>query len=138
MTLEELKTRPEYVTLAPQQKAWIEAYCTNGADRVAAARTAYEVRDDNSAVAISNRNLRHPAIRALVNLFYDRTEETGSKTEALAIIWKQIQAPNIDPKVRLDYLKLYGDWKGFTPEKPANTPPEETDYLAALAAVKGD
>ena len=137
MTLDDLKSRPEFVTLAPQQQAFLVAYCTNGADKLAAAKEAYTVKTDESGISIANRNLRLPTVKALVNVFYNRTEETGSKTEALAIIWKQIQTLT-DPKLRLDYLKLFGDWKGFTPEKAAPEAPEEPDYLAALAAVKGD
>src|SRR5690348_8225128 len=106
MTLDDLKSRPEFVTLAPQQQAFLVAYCTNGADKLAAAKEAYTVKNDASAIAIANTNLRHAAIKALVNVFYNRTEETGSKTEALAIIWKQIQACP-DAKIKLDYLKLY-------------------------------
>ena len=136
MNVEELKARPEYVTLAPQQQAFVLAYCTNGADKIAAAHAAYTTKDDNSALAIANRNLRHTAIRGLVNAFYNRTEETGSKTEALAIIWKKIQdGCGGDPKMLLDYLKLYGVWKGFEPDKPAEIE-TETDYEAAVAALK--
>jgi hypothetical protein len=136
MTVEELKTRPEFVTLAPQQQAFTLAYCTNKADKLAAARMAYTVKNDQSAIAIADRNLRHPVIKALVNVFYNRTEETGSKVEALAIIWKQIQSC-ADSKMKLDYLKLYGDWMNFS-TKPDAPLPQEPDYLAALAAVKGD
>lgn len=138
MTVEELKTSPEYVTLTTQQQAFTLAFCTNGADKTGAAKTAYNAKDDQSALATANRNLRHPAIKGLVNRFYNRTDETGSKTEALAIIWKKIQdGCGGDPKMLLDYMKLYGEWKGFKPEKPVEDPKEdETDYAAALDALK--
>jgi hypothetical protein len=139
VTVEELKARPEFVTLGTdQQREFVVAYCTNGADRIKAAESAYAVNDDKSALATANRNLRHPAIKRLITAYYGMTDETGSKTEALAIIWKQIQECR-DPEVMLDYLKLYGEWKGFKAEKPAEEPAEETiDWTAKLAAVKGE
>lgn len=134
MTVEELKARPEYVTLGPQQQQFVVAYCTNGADKLAAAKAAYTAQNDDSALAIANRNLRHTAIRGLVNAFYNRTEETGSKVEAMAILWKQAQDLNGDPKLRLEYLKFLAELKGWTKTAEPDNP--ETDYAAAVAALK--
>lgn len=136
MTLTDLKSRPEFVMLTPKQKAFTTAYCSNGADKVAAARTAYpDLKDEDSATATANRCLRQPQIALLVKAFYNRTDETGSKSEALAIIWKRIQA---QPEDLLDYLKLYGEWKGFNkPAKPEGEG-DTTDYSAAVAALKED
>lgn len=122
MTIADLQARPDFVMLGPQQKDWVTAYCTNGADKIAATEKAYASNDSKSALAIANRNLRHAAIRKLITDFYGQTDETGSKSEALAIIWKKIQSTS-DAEILLDYLKLYGEWKGFKAEKPAVEPP---------------
>jgi hypothetical protein len=137
MTIEDLKSRPEFVTLGTdQQREFVVAYCTNGADRIKAAESAYAVNDDKSALATANRNLRHPAIKRLITDYYGMTDETGDKTAALAILWKKIQRNDED---LLDCLKLYGEWKGFKAEKPAEEPAEEAiDWTAKLAAVKGE
>lgn len=140
MTIEELKARPEFVTLGTdQQREFVVAYCTNGADKIKAAEVAYAVNDEKSALATANRNLRHPAIKRLITDYFGMTDETGSKTEALAIIWKQIQKGG-DPEIMLDYLKLYGEWKGFKTEKPTDEPPktDSEDWEARLKAVKGE
>jgi hypothetical protein len=64
MTVEELKAAPAFVTLGTdQQREWVVAYCSNGADKIKATEAAYACNDTASAVAIANRNLRHPAIK---------------------------------------------------------------------------
>ena len=128
MTVEELKARPEFVMLAPQQKAFVVAICENGRDKIAAAKAAYTAKDDRSAEATANRLVRHPKVHKLLKLFYDGIEETGSKDEALAILWKQIQNES-DTKLKLDALKLYGAWKGFTPDKPEEPSADSTDDI---------
>ena len=121
MTIEDLKTHPAFVTLSTdQQKEWVLAYCTNGADKIKASEAAYACNDTASAAAIASRNMRHPEIKKLVDAFYGRIDELGSKKEALAKIWRRIQGCS-DDKILLDYLKLYGDWMGFKPEKPEPT-----------------
>lgn len=129
MTLDELKARPEFVVLGPQQKDFVTVYCTNGAEKIAAAKVAYDTTSDESAEAIANRNLRHPAIKSLVKLWYEFSEHTGTKNEALAIIWTQIQSET-DAKLKLDYLKLYGEWKGFkTDEDDSDEEPDDVDDI---------
>jgi hypothetical protein len=80
-----------------QQREWVVAYCTNGADKIKATEAAYACNDTASAVAIANRNLRHPAIKRLVNDFYGMVDETGTRDEFLAILWKKVQGPTTRP-----------------------------------------
>ena len=124
MTLDDLKADPRYVTLPPSRREFVLAYCSNGADKVAAAKASSEVTTEESAISKANTVMRDPAVRALVNAFYNRTEDVGSKTEALAIVWKQIQTGGED---LLDYLKLYGEWMGFKSEKGPDEPPKPPD-----------
>lgn len=125
MTPEKLQTLPEFVTLgSPQLRAFTLEYCTNGADKLAAARKAYGPKDDENAAAYANRALRNPAVRGLVNQFYGRTDELGSRDAALAILWRRINAPGVEDKLLLDFLKLWGLWNGLEMAKaPAPAPP---------------
>lgn len=130
MTLDDLKTRPAFVTLSTdQQREFVIAYCSNGADKVKAAEAAYAVNDTASAQAIANRNLRHPAIKRLVSDFYGQVDETGSRDEFLAILWKNVQKGGED---QLGWATLYMKVKGYQAEKaePAETP--ETDSVDDL------
>lgn len=135
MTPEQLQTLPEFVTLgSPQLKAFLVAYCTNGADKIAAARSAYEPKDEKSAITYANRALRHPAVRDLANRFYGRTDELGSRDRALAILWRRINAPGVEDKLLLDYLKLWGLWNGLEMAKapaPAQPAVPAADEAAA-------
>jgi len=134
MTVEELQTRPEFVTLGQQQKEFVTAYCTNGADKIAAAERAYAVNDKKSAEATANRNLRHPVIRRLINDFYGRTDETGTKSEILHIAWKKVQGGQLDAKELLSYLTFISKLKGFEADKPA--PPEDEPPAEDLTEIE--
>src|SRR4051812_4581434 len=121
MTLEDLKTHPAFVTLeSDQQREFVLAYCSNGADGVAAAEAAYAVNSRASAVAIANRNLRrNPAIKRLVSDFYGMVDETGTKDQFLALVWKKVQGgPGIEDKNQLGWANIYMKLKGYEAEKP--------------------
>jgi hypothetical protein len=140
MTLEDLKTHPAFITLGTdQQREWVVAYCTNGADKIKATEAAYACNDTASAVAIANRNLRHPEIKKLVDAYFGRTDEMGSKKEALAKIWRRANAVGVDDVTFLDYMKLYGDWMGFKPSKtePADSPVDSVDDLVRQLEAQG-
>jgi hypothetical protein len=139
MTVEELKAAPAYVTLGTdQQKEWVVAYCSNGADKIKATEAAYACNDTASAVAIANRNLRHPAIKRLVNDFYGMTDETGTKDEFLAILWKRFRDCN-DDKAKLGWASIYMKVKGYEAEKPEPTdsPVDSVDDLVRQLEEKG-
>lgn len=138
MTIDELKKRPEYFNLTPQQKEFVVAYCTNGGDKVAASEAAYAVNTELSARTNADRCLRHRFIRTLINDYFGLVDDTGDKNQALAIVWKQINSA-MDPKVLIDYLKLYGEWKGFKDDKPKpDTPePEKKDEWALVREMEG-
>ena len=121
MTIEDLKTHPAFVTLSTdQQREWVVAYCTNGADKIKATEAAYACNDTNSAAAIANRNLRHPAIKRLVSDFYGQVDETGTRDEFLAILWKRFRDCS-DDKAKLGWATLYMKVKGYEADKPEPT-----------------
>lgn len=124
MTVEELKARPDFVTLrTDQMRDFVVAYCTNGADATAAAESAYAVNSKESAVATANRNLSHPAIKRLVDDFYERTDEVLSRRELAAIASAQIRAAK-DEKVRLDWAKVLINLQGWS-DRPVPEPEEQ-------------
>ena len=124
MTVEELKVRPDFVTLrTDQMRDFVLAYCTNGADAIAAAESAYAVNSKESAVATANRNLSHPAIKRLVDDFYERADEVLSRRELAAIASAQIRAAK-DEKVRLDWAKVLINLQGWS-DRPAPEPEEQ-------------
>jgi hypothetical protein len=129
MTIEELKARPDFVTdLNDQQKAFVLALCSNGKNKIEAAKMAYPGQADSSLQATANRALRHPVIARLVRDFYGRTDETGSKAEVLAIVWKKIQSPGLSPAEMLAYLKFQATLKGWDAPKPAKEDEPEADF----------
>lgn len=143
MTIDDLKTHPVYVTLgSPQQQEWVVAYCSNGADKVKATETAYATNDEASTVAIANRNVRHPAIRQLINEYFGRVDEKGNLDQALALLWRRINSPGMDDRILIQYLALYGRWNGFETEKrsasaDADSPVDSVDDLVRQLEEKG-
>lgn len=139
MTIDELQARPDFVTeLTTQQKQWTVEYCKNGADKVAATKTAYPTLAEQSIRPTADRLLRHPTIRRIVNDFYERTDETGSKRELSAMLWKRLQkCTDGDNETFLKLAALYGKWMGFEADAPAppETPEEDAAELAALATL---
>ena len=122
MTLSELQKRPDFVTLSTaNQKDFVVAFCSNGADRLAAAHTAHKCKNDKIAASIANRHLRHPSIKKLVEDFYDKPIDTGDKEQALAMIWKKLQGTLAD-KDFVSLMNLYSKIKGFEP--PSQAAPE--------------
>ncbi len=141
MTLNDLKATPQFAALQPKQQAWVVAFCSNGGDAVAAARTSYSCQDDNSARVIANRNLKHTEMRRLTDAFLKI--EPGSrkftKDELLVRMSKKIAEEKVDDKVLLGLLTLYGKWEGFETEKaPAPSEPAvaEPDEAAARELLK--
>lgn len=139
MTLDALKTQPAFVTLSTdQQREFVLAYCSNGADKIKAAEAAYAVNDTASAATIANRNLRHPAIKRLVNDFYGQVDETGTRDEFLAILWKRFRdCP--DDKAKLGWASIYMKVKGYEAEKPdpADSPTDSVDDLVRALEAQG-
>jgi hypothetical protein len=139
MTLEDLQKEPAFVTLSTdQQRAFVVAYCSNGADKVKAAEAAYAVNDTASAVSIANRNLRHPAIKKLTNDFYGMVDETGTRDEFLAILWKRFRDCT-DDKAKLGWATLYMKVKGYEADKPEPTdsPTDSVDDLVRQLESQG-
>jgi hypothetical protein len=139
VTLDELKKHPAFVTLEnEQQKEWVLEYCSNGRDKIAATELAYVSNNRASANAQANRNLRHPAIKRLVNDFYGMTDETGTKDEFLAILWKRFRDCN-DDKAKLGWASIYMKVKGYEAEKPepADSPVDSVDDLVRQLEEKG-
>lgn len=134
MTLDDLKASPAFVTLnSDQQRQWVLAYCSNGADALEATRTAYpSTKDEAGLVAIANRNKRHPAIKRLISDFYGQTDETGTRDEFLAILWKKVR-DTTDDKAKLGWATIYMKVKGYetkaTPEPPKADEEESIDDL---------
>jgi hypothetical protein len=123
MTIEDLKAHPAFVTLATdQQKEWVLAYCSNGADKFKATTATYAPTDQASAAAIANRNLRHPAIKRLVNDFYGMVDETGTRDQFLALLWRKVNGCT-DDKTQLGWASIYMKVKGY--EAPKGTAPTE-------------
>jgi hypothetical protein len=139
LTLDDLKTHAAFITLSTdQQREWVVAYCTNGADKIKATEAAYACNDTASAVAIANRNLRHPAIKRLVNDFYGMVDETGSRDEFLAILWKRFRDCT-DDKAKLGWAQIYMKVKGYEAEKPepADSPVDSVDDLVRQLEAQG-
>lgn len=136
MTIEELKSRPDFVVgLGEQQKDFTVAFCTNGADKLAAAKTAYNCTTEQSAITTANRALSHPTIKRLVADFYNVTEESGSKEALAALLWKRLNDGNTDQKCWLPIANLYAEVKGFKTERvPAE--PQETGFRSVNDALK--
>ena len=138
MTIQELRAEPEYVSLSTkQQKAWVDAYCTNGADGMKATETAYNVTTENSARAITNRMVGDPRIKRLINRYFGLDEpDTGTFEEFLALLWSKAK---VRGEEQMTALALYAKVRGWDkkPDAPAH-PPETEDYVARLAAIKGE
>lgn len=130
MTLEELKVDPRFITLAPSRREFVLAYCTNGADKVAAAKASSDVTTEESAISKANTVLRDPQIRALVNVFYDRTEDIGSLKEALAIIWEEARKNGPD---KFKWMSLYCSLRNFKGALPSEqSEPDLYDQVREL------
>ena len=79
MTLDELKARPDFVMeLGEQQKAFVLAFCSNGADKLAAARTA--------TMPLAELNARL-AKRLSILVSRDSTKEERHRTLRSTIAW---------------------------------------------------
>lgn len=131
MTIEELKARPEFaVELNDSQRAFVLAICSNGRNKIEAAQASYTCKDELSAQAIANRNLRHPVMSRLIKDFYGRVDETGSKQEVMAIVWKKIQTGSLDPKELLQYMNFLAKLKGWEATKATDedAPEEQPDF----------
>lgn len=141
MTLDDLKAHPAFVTLSTdQQKEWVLAYCSNGADKIKATEAAYATNDTASTVAVANRNMRHPAIKRLINDFYGMVDETGTRDEFLAILWKRFRDCT-DDKAKLGWATIYMKVKGYEAETTAPEAKEESaesvDALVLALESKG-
>lgn len=140
MTLDDLKARPDFIVgLGEQQKAFVIAFCNNGADKLAAARGAYACNTDQSATTTANRALAHPTIKKLIADYFNVTEESGSKEALAALLWKRLNDGNTDQKCWLPIANLYAEVKGFKTERtPAPTPGDgDEDWVSRLEKVKG-
>lgn len=142
MTLDDLKAHPAFVTLESDQlREFVLEYCSNGADGIAAAEKAYAVNSRASAVATANRNLRrHAAVKRLVSDFYGMVDETGTREQFLAILWKKVQGgPGVDDKSQLGWANIYMKVKGYEAEKPdpADSPTDSVDDLVRALEAQG-
>jgi len=141
-TLEDVKKRPDYLgALTDKQRKWVDAYLTNGQDKIGAARAASpRCSTDEVAAAISYRNLQHPIISRIVNEFFGTANEIGGKDQCLGILWKRIQSQNIEDKYLLAFLELFGRWSGYeikaaNPTTPPNTESSVMDLVKEMENV---
>lgn len=137
MTLAELKARPDFVTdLTPAQQAWVVAYIESSADKMAATKTAYPNTAETSLNTVANRCKRHPVIRRLLNDYYGRTDETGSKDALVALAWRKASedTSGSDGKLQYQWATFYAKLKGFFAEKPEadGDEPDEWDEVREL------
>jgi len=143
MTIEELQKVPEFVTLRTQNlKDFVVAFCTNGADKIAAARTAYPgTKTDEGLSVTADRTLRHPAVKRLIGDYFGQVDETGSRDEFLGILWKKVRdGSGTDDKTQLGWATLYMKVKGYETKPTSSTEPPEPegeDWVKKLQAVKG-
>jgi Terminase small subunit len=127
INIEELRKDHLYARLTDKQKGFLEAYIRLNGDHVAAAKEAYECKDEHSARAYGYQMVRHSEISALIDRFYGSTEP--SKDEFLRRLWKMI-VENTDKRGLKDLMTLYARLKGWDkqgrePEQPSDSALQE-------------
>jgi hypothetical protein len=87
MTIDELKRHQYFTQLSDKQKGFVLARCEDGLGLIAAEMKVRNCKDEKSAVALGNRDMRNPQIKWLISKFFGAApiptrEELG--TEILA------------------------------------------------------
>ena len=117
MTLSDVVANPLYSRLTQQQQAFVTAICTNGNDKLAAAKTAWACSDDKSAATMANRALRKPAIAKLVGIYFGERVERITREELLGHLAKRATDANRDDTA-FKYFELIAKIEGWL-TKPA-------------------
>jgi hypothetical protein len=140
MTLDELKATPQFAALQPQQQAYVVAFCSNGGNDLAAAREAYPKVKEASLRVIANRNRGHKGIKRLVDTFMGISPALDklTKDELLVDMSRRMKNPQIDDKIYLGLVTLYGKWEGFEikPTPPAAPSEAAVPSLEDTAAAE--
>jgi isopropylmalate/homocitrate/citramalate synthase len=127
LTFEEVAKSPQFNKLSVQQRKFIEELCTNGWDRIDAARVAYpNCSTEASLAAAANKVMRNEQVKAVIALI-DPTKVRMTREEALEIAAKHVRAAE-KPADAFKGLELIAEWEGWA-HAPTTAPTEsgETD-----------
>lgn len=113
LTLEQLRQFREYRDLTNRQKLFMEAYITNGEDRVKATLASYRCKNEEVAKSFSHRVIAMRGIVACMVLYYNDEQDDHFAATLLAMIktgkitTEQVRA-----------AQLYADVKGYARRDP--------------------
>jgi hypothetical protein len=126
---------PQFQKLSPQQRVFIETLVENGWDKLAAAHTAWQCKDDTSASAMAATAMRNPKIGAIIALI-DPAKSRMTREEALELAAKHARTA-AKPAESLKALEMIARWEGWDAETPRITSsPEGSIYDQAAALEK--
>jgi hypothetical protein len=123
MKFSDVSKSPQFAQLSEQQRTFISELCSNGWDKVAAAKVAWGHKDDESAVSQANRAMRNPRVAALLALI-DPTKSRMTKDEALQLAAKHARTAE-KPADAIKCLQLIGEWEGWSVEPPPGGSPSD-------------
>jgi hypothetical protein len=71
---EALTASEQWRSLTPQQRAWVNAFVSNGGDPIGATRTAYHCKSERNARCLSYEVRKHPAVVAALGFWQGKTD----------------------------------------------------------------
>lgn len=134
MTGPEVFQSPQFAQLSIQQRTFLKEMCSNGWDKLEAAKKAWNCKNENSANAQANRAMRHPVISQLIALI-DPAKSRMTKDEALQLAAKHARtATEVADVVKC--LQLIDKWEGWSAAPPPPDPAESGDIYKMAEAIE--
>lgn len=128
MTADQVFQSPQFASLPEQRRVFFKAYVVDW-DKIAAAKVAWQCKDDRSATSQADRALRHPQIAGLIAMI-DPTKSRMTKDEALEIAAKHARTADKAADA-LRCLQLIGEWEGWSVTPPSK--PDDPDDIYTQA-----
>lgn len=135
MTISQLKEDSKFLRLTDKQKTWVIAFVESNGDKLKAARAAYNVNTDGSAMAMSYSALRNPLIKAIVSQFVEIIETRLTREEVLSMLGDRARKCD-DDETFLKLVQQITRIEGWE-TKPTTPPPNpKSDFEKVLEAER--
>lgn len=131
ITLAELSVSKEFLLLTTKQRRWVNEFISTG-DALGATRTAYgDSRPDSYVAMLTGKLLDAPNVRAVLSLFYGRTEK-----EQFLLDLQQTIAREKGGAAKVAAMRMFARLKfGIEAENPDPGDPADTESPVQKFAI---
>ncbi len=122
MTIDEIRKHPFYKLLGSDQlRKFVDEMCSNGFDKMEAAKVAWGSENEQSQRTQANRALKHKGVAQLIALCQGRPNR-----EEYLIALNARAAMADDDSVAYDFYELIGKVEGWLTKPADNKPPADS------------